>query len=546
MTKRRSKRAAALLTVLIISVVSMIFLMALASIVTSAVKAASSDKWVEGLRNCAEVGVDYAVDKFNTVYPCPLDPSTSGTLTTILPASELTGTPVNGATPHAGAGISIVTVTLKVTRLRSTDWAWLQNYCTVYSPQIDPNNSSSNGWLSPASTNITNASGGGFRIVESTASNGIISRTVRVVLKARFGTPPDGSKPLQSLGSSPTQNNYFQQPLFGNSSVDLSGGKIVGIPDSLGKVTHLSTDGTTTSYNLNVMSNSAATMKNNTLLSGDLTIASSNSGSNPVLSTPSGTVEGRVTANGIVDDLNVIPYTASGNVQARAENPTGVYDAGATRTGDNLTPITIGSSVSQGQISPIATPSSASVLTDLSNYVGAGNSPTNDGTVFQTSTLSTNGVPAGQSVVFDNLSSPVQIFVDQGSTSANAVNIDTAKITTTSTNPADFQIWYEGNKPVNINLTSNFSGLIYAPNARVTISDTGGSPTYYGAAVGKNLVVNLNTGSVAVATGLATNGYGGGGGSANPATFKYMVRAGEGTVIQGWQPITWQEFGAGL
>lgn len=542
MTRYRSKRGAALLTVLVMSVVSMIFLMALASTVTSAIKASSSDKWVEGLRNCAEVGIDYAVDKFNTVYPCPLDPSFNGTLITVLPASELSGTPVNGAIPNAG--VPNVTVTLKVRRLTSTDWSWLENYCTVYSPQIDPNKSNSTGWQSPASTNITSASGGGFRVVESTASNGIISRTVRVILKARFNAQPDGTRPLEVGGTAPTQDNYFQQPLFGNSSVELSGGKIAGMPDSLGSTTHLSSNGTTT-YNLNVTSNSVASITNSSLLSGDLTVASTNSGSNPVVTTPAGTVEGRVTANGIVD-TNVTGYTANGNVQARAENPTGIYDAGATRTGDNMTPITIGSSSSQGQISPVATPSSSAVLNDLSNYVGSSNSPTNSGSVFQTQALSTDGVPAGQSVTFDNISAPVQIFIDQGSTSTTAVNIDTSRIVTTSTNPADFQIWYEGNKPVNINLTSDFRGLIYAPNAKVTIKNTNGSPTFFGAAVGKNLVADLQNGSIAVATGLSTGGSGGGGGAANSATFKYKARPGEGTVIQGWQPITWQEFGAGL
>ena len=546
----RSARAAVLLTVLIMSVVSMIFLLALGSIVTSAVRASASDKLVEGLRNSAEVGIDYAVDRFNSVYPCPLDPSSSGSLTTMLPATELQGAVVNGVVPNTG--IPNVTVTIKVKRLAASDWAWLRDNCTVYSPQIDPNNSVSAGWQSPASTNITMASGGGFRVVESTATNGIISRTIRVILKARFNAQPDGTRPLETGGASPIQNNYFQQPLLGNASLELSGGEVFGIPDpnfdplldpSLTDQTHRSENGTVT-YNLNVQSNSSASLKSLSLLTGDLTVASANSGTNTVLSMPTSTVAGRVTANGSIDST-VAPYSSNGNVQARADNPNGTYDPFATRSGDNATPIVLGSSsASQAPLSPIAAPSSATTLNDLSTYLGPGNSPTADGsTIFQTQSLSTDNVPAGQTVPFNNNSAPVQIFIDQGSSSANAVSIDTSKIATSSSNPADFQIWYEGNKPVKIDLTSNFKGLIYAPNAKVTITNSSGTPSFFGAAVGKNLAISLQSGKVGVATGIATNGYGGGGSSADPLTFKYNVRPGEGTVIQGWQPITWQEYG---
>lgn len=548
MTKRRSKRAAALLTVLVMSAVSMIFLMALATTVTAAIKAASSDKWVEGLRNCAEVGVDYAVDKFNTVYPCPLDPSTSGTLTTILPASELIATPVNGATPNAGTGVSNVTVTIKVTRLKPADWLWLRDNCTVYSPQIDPNNSSSNGWLSPASTNITTSSGGGFRVIESTASNGVISRTVRVILKARFGVQPDGSKPLEVGGTTPTTANYFQQPLFGNSAINITDGQVAGTP-GVGGVTHPSSSNGTLTFNLNVATNTQASIGAGSTLSGDLTVADGSSAGHDV-ATGAGTIEGRLFTNGTTSS-DLASYTDNGNVQARADNPSpGDYSL-TVRAGDNLNQLAIesGKGLSQAQLSPIATPSTATTLTDLSNYVGAGNSPTTTGaTVFQTQSLSTDNVPAGQTVDFSSPSAtaPVQIFVNQGTTSGTAVNIDTSKLSAGSSNSADFQIWYEGNKNVTINLTKDFSGLIYAPNANVTLQNVAGLPSslkYTGAVVGKVVNVSLKSGSLSVDTGLATGGSGGGGGGKDPDTYKYKMRAGLGTVVQGWQPITWQEFG---
>lgn len=542
-----------MVTVLVAGVTSMFFLLALSSIVTSAVRTSASNKWTEGLRNAAEIGIDYTVDRFNKVYPCPLDPTESGSLVTALPESELQSDQVNGVVPNSG--VPNVKVSIKVTRLDALQWQKVQGFCSAYCPQFDPTNSESLSYDSPASTNLTMASGGGLRVVESTATNGVVSRTIRVVLRAHFGNQPDTSHPLESGGSTPLVGNYFQRPFFGNSSVSISNNMagantiVSGIPvkdsiDEQVKATHWDSAAQKFStFNLNVATNRFASIGAGSTVQGDVTVTSKLSGTTNVITAADGKIQGRALANGNVDSF-VADAADGGNVQARADIPaTDAFDASKRLGLNDSAPVVTPGSADPYQTSPIATPSSATPLSDLSGYTSSSTSPTANGdSTFETSSLSTANVPTGKSVVFNNgdSSPPVRIFVDPGGVDSLAVNIDTSKIsTTTPANYSKFQIWYDGNKPVNINMTSNFNGLIYAPNAPVNIFGAG---DFTGALVGKNLNVsptgNLN---LKIDTALGTSAGGGGGGSSAGLTFKY--RLGEGTVIQGWQPISWQEFG---
>lgn len=537
--KKRTNSGAALLTVLIMGTVSIAFLMAIAGIVTSANKANSTMKWATGLRNCAEIGIDYAVDQFNTTYPCVLDPSAQSSLITSLPEGELIGAQVDGTTPSPG--IPNVKVTIKVTRLSLDEWKELKEFSSLYSPQLDPNNSiSSNDWNSPQSTNLTEASGGGFRVVESTATNGIISKTIRVILKARFDIQPDGGEPLKTSGS--PSGSYFQNPLFGNSSVTTTGNiNIRQDPLKGPNVTHSSPDGKFQIFNLNVATNRLASIGTGSTVSGDITVLSQNSASNNVITAPgapNASIEGRVLTNGNVDSSTVKGFDDAGNVLAKADFPS---SPSGVRQGDNNTPISTPTSSSQVQVAPIATPATAGSLSALSTYTDIGASPTSSGiNVFQTPSLSTENIPAGKSVTFNNSVTPVDIFIDQGSSSTSAVNIDTGKISTTSADSSNFRIWYEGNKPVNINLTGDFKGMIYAPNANIKVT---GGKDFSGALVGKNVDINATTGTINlnINTDFAPNSTSSGSGSAAKGPH-YYVRPGEGALIQGWQAVSWNEF----
>ena len=102
---------------------------------------------------------------------------------------------------------------------------------------------------------------------------------------------------------------------------------------------------------------------------------------------------------------------------------------------------------------------------------------------------------------------------------------------------------------VNISGGNNFSGLIYAPNAPVLISGTG---NFYGGVVGGSVRATLN-GIMYTYTDLSVTSS-----KAPPGWTSPMTGAGtaltanqneglsyqlgpNGSVIQGWQPVTWQE-----
>jgi len=531
----RQEKASSLVSVIVIGVLSIVFLLVLSSMLLDAARAIASSQWTDALRNASEIGIDYAVDKFNSTYPCSLDPA-SGSMTSILPSTELESAAAGGAAPTPG--IPNITVTITVKRLDASDWAFLKTNSSIYSAQLDPTGSTSsivNGIAVPTSTNMTATSGGGFRVVESKASNGLFSKTIRVILKSRFDDPPDGQFPLQGGGASPSTKNYFQQPIFGNTSVSFFNGSQVGNPLSPG--THLSSDGTYNIYDSNVSTNGKATIGHGSVISGDVVVNGADPNGLPVVVSDSGSggdglIQGRLVTNGTVDAVafDASAANANANIQARADQPTGSYNPGA-RAGENSSnPLVEAAGQSQYQLAPAPESSSVFLMSDLSSYASAGTTPTSITTSdtsidLHTSSLSTktavDNFPANKTVTLENGSKPVRIFVDQGSNSDSAVNLDASRLLTTSNDPSNLQIWYEGNRPVKLNLDANFNGLIYAPNAPITLSGTG---TLTGALVGNK--IDMQSGTLMPAANLSQT---------------YKFRPGQGSLIQGWQPITWQE-----
>ena len=571
MTNRRKQKGAALVSVIVLGVVGMLFLYGIASVITTGVRATSANKWVEGLRNCAEVGMDYAVDKFNTVYPCPLDPTSNGSSkTTVLPASELIATQTNGIVPNAG--VPNATVTITVTRLNDdSDWKNLatgidlQSFSSVYSPQLDPYKSAPRGFAAPTESSLMPSTGGGYRIVECKATNGLLTRTIRVVLKARFEPRPDGLTPLDSDSQPPTTKSYFEQPSFGNTAISVTSLPGTGPPVSITGMGTDPADGAVKSYhivsgtpdfntyNLNLASNKSAVVGSNVTLSGNVNVTSSGATPGDTVVNADGIIEGRVLANG-TPNSNVKGFEGepliTGNVQSRADAPNasdfplGTYDpviAKTLRVGDNTTSISPAGST-QYQAAPVVTPSSAQTLADLSTYVSDGTLPINGNGKFQTGSLSTDSIATGKSLPLP--STPVSIFVDQGGNASQAVSIDTSKLTTTSSRASDFQIWYGGNRDVTINMTGKpFTGVIYAPNSKVTITGNG---AFKGAMVGKSVDISLSPGSsVEIDTDLSKPSNGSGIGAPSNMTYKYKTGS-KTAAIEGWQPITWQEYGAAM
>jgi len=543
----------------------MLFLIALAGIVTSAVRVVSANKWVESLRTAAEAGVEYALSQYNSAYPCPLDPGPGvASITTTVPTAYFqSGT--------ANPGVAGISVSIKVSQLiANANWTNLQSVSSIYSPQLDPTRSMSKGFALPTATNITQTTGGGYRIIESTATNGIFSRTIRVIIKARFDMPPNG-KPVTTVSS--TTQNYFNSPLFSNGALSFapSVGTLVvnGInsADSAALTTYPTPipgggGSQYNSYNLNVVTNTSASIGQGVTVAGDVSVLSNNSGSTPVASVPGGgTIDGRLTINGIPDTtVSATPGlqpTGANNVLANADTPP-TSPPLPRQYINNTAPDALNAGLAQNQLAPVPEAVSAQPLPSLSSL----GSPQNPTPVafgsYTTEGLSTQNVSSP--VVLQNSSQPISLYVNDAG-SPQAVNIDTSFLAPQNTDARNLQIFYEGSNAVNVNISNggSFTGLIYAPNAPVTISSSGGgSPTYNGGIVGGSVSVTMN-GTMNLYTDLAINSasFPGSGTGSNGSwsssdisqAFSSNSKAGlqyqlgpNGSIITGWQPVTWQEF----
>jgi hypothetical protein len=554
----RKDNGAALISVLVIGMFSIIFLLALAAIVTSAVRSTSANKWVEALRNAAEIGADYSINQFNSTYPCSLDPAPNAPpKTTDLPLSELQATGINGGTPTPG--IPNVTVKIKVTQIQAaSNWSYLQANSSIYSPTLDPNRSTTSPWAKPQ-TIFSGTSTGGFRVVESTATNGVYSRTIRVILKARFDPQPNGLG-LPVIGSTTTQS-YFNLPLFSNGALTIApqGGPLsvqgINSQNALEPSIYTVNPGKPsqyTAYNLNVTSNTLSSISTGATILGDLNVLSNASGSNPVAFLPGGNVGGRLLTNGVQDStVNAPPgNNPGGNVLANAD----IVNGSTSRSGLNNTNPAANISAQQNSVAP--TPESTSSmlsLPSLSNLSGS-STPIKPGD-WSTAGLDTTGVLSSSPVVIKNASAPVKIFVEDPGT-GQAVYIDTSKLSIQSSDARNLQIYYEGTKGVTLNVGSNFNGLIYAPNAPVSIKGNG---TFNGAMIGGSINATM-TGIMNLYTDLAINSKtppsAGPGSNWSPTDIQSAFNANQtsglqyqlgpnGPVIQGWQPVTWQEFNPG-
>lgn len=579
--KRKSKfrrSGYALVSIISIGAASLLLLMALAFIVTNSTRAVSRNKYTESLRNAAEIGIDYAVSKYNSEFPCSLDPGTqdsSGNLASL--QTPLPSTYLQVAGPNGGvdSGAPNITVTITVTELTSSnDWLTLKQMSSAYSAQLDPNNTVAAGWGSPASATPLNVPDGGFRIVESTASNGIFSRTIRVILEAQLAGP--GSIPPSQIPNGQVASGYFNIPLLSNQTMNLqplTGPLLVrgynsqtGTYDSLHTVTPtLQGQASYNAYDLNVQSNQAVNVGNggtsafSTTINGDVTV-SNVAAPGAVASTPNGTIEGRLITNGTVDDTvaftpDISQAQASDTVKANAD----ISSSNQSRVGQNLS-----APVAQSQSSSAATLASspggagATPIASLANIANAVQPSLPDGSPapapsigagqYVSQGLSTDGINTSLSVQNGGpvgAGSAIKIYVDSVGDST-AINLDTSKLSLQASGDArNFQIFYEGSEAVNINLAGGkpFTGLIYAPNANVNVT---GSGIFNGGVVAGQLNVSM-AGTMNLYTDLGATS--GSAGAANASTGLQYVGSSPGkpamTYVQGWQPITWQEFTVG-
>jgi hypothetical protein len=227
-------------------------------------------------------------------------------------------------------------------------------------------------------------------------------------------------------------------------------------------------------------------------------------------------------------DLNSLGFKANGVATDTVVPPGGTnpFDQSAT----TIDAVTSAPTPSSGTTSPLPKPSdfasieSGSYTSTSVDFASPGNTATIGG--------------------------PVKIYIQDGST-AQVTNPEIAasiKASALVNNPTEgldgtaaaqnFQIWYSGSRPINIDLGENgtFKGLIYAPNAPITVTGRG---ILKGALVGNDVTV---TPSGATKFVIDTNLQDANNSQTKASGLTYLTSASTNQIlIHGYKAVTWQE-----
>lgn len=375
---------------------------------------------------------------------------------------------------------ALTTVKFNLRTLTPAEWTQVKDISGVYSSQLVPS-----GAAAPLPESLIKKDY--WKVAEITAKRGVFEKNVRVIIQPQLILPPG----MQGSGSgSSSSSSLFTQPLFANGQFEINS------PSTISKITS-----DTTGPDVTIQSNSSAKLASGSTINGNLTITNSGSPSSDVVTiTAPGSptnVSGTTTANGTIDDGLTTTAVENQSAPQGTLAPVPTSDASSSALPDNSP---------DGSSSPIDLSSGSFVTSSLSGTAGDRG---------YNSTDTTN---------------PTKIYIEGPSQDATAVDINSNLLPSVG-DSTNLQIYYAGTKNVNLHLTSDFSGLIYAPNATVTID---GANIFNGALVGK--VVNIANPTVNLKTSISNSGTSGYSG------VQYLMSTdGTGVIFQGFQPITWQE-----
>lgn len=511
---RERKRAMALVAIVVLGAFAIAVMMTMYQLAINVVRSEVSYKTAAELRNAAEIGVDYAVQQLNnsieTGDPCAIDKTISDLPSSLLPDS------------------TNLTVRINVREIGATEWGNFAAYSAIYSVALDASKGPGAGVQARNYDDVTrtNVKTNYWRVVESTARKGGFARSIKVYLQPRFDKPP-GAADFRVTGS--TSASYFSSPMLGNSLLNMS--PTSGNLTVTGGADVLTEDGTV-KYKFGAQTNRLAVVGDNTAIQGDLRITNNKAGAPSSVAqyaSPSNSslIAGRVESNSEIDSgfkwtLGSSANPALDSVVANADSVSSGIPS-SPRVGLNSTaPVSSTELSSQAAPAPVMTDSSAIALPDVTSV-----SSLSSGSYY-TSSLSTGG----NSVT---TTGGVRIFVQDGASSDAAVDLSTSTFIN-SGSPEQLQIWYSGTRAVNLNLDADFKGVIYAPNAPVTLT---GSKDFSGALVADKLNL-LNSGTVNVSNSLSSGGSPGDGSPAGSVS--YWTNAQGETLVQGYKVVGWHEY----
>lgn len=523
--KHRDSKGFALVAILTFGLIAVAMGVAIFPMVLTATRNESAGRQGAELLAAAEIGIDYAVRRLNDdAVNTPGLPSPIDLIASLdVPSDYLNGFQ-NG------------TVKIRIKQLNQADWNAVGIYSTLYSTSLDLNHAplgplvmTDEDYQKQYKSRVRKDY---WRVIESTAKRGLLSRSVRVFLEPRFDVHANENGGGGGTGSSST--SYFKNALFARSKLMLAP---TDGPLNVASMTGPSGGAYPLTISSNKMIDLNGTASNHITIKGNVVISNGKSGTVPLVATGSEfTVEGKLSTNSatasnykatpgkLPDPGNVAAGIPPDNVLANAD-----LISSPERLNTNKTEPSNTSATNEFVIpAPTPTGTNTSVLPTALNGTTLSNGS------YSTNSLTFNG--AGNSAIVE-ANTPVQFYIqDRGSsTSSVAAEIAASALNNKGTSQ-NMQIWYNGTRPISINLDADFTGSIYAPNAPIVMT---GSKNFTGALVGDQITMN-NSGNVFIDTALQNLD------SNSSSNGGLTYTTGGGTdllepVLHGYKAVSWQE-----
>lgn len=567
-----------MIATLLIGTFSIMFLLALGGTLMATSRASGIYKSKRLLEEAAEIGLDYTIQNMNEAIEnetASIFDITSGNTETIqvLPAA------------YYSSLLNDTTVKIRVRKLTDAELGSIKDFSTVYQPIYGPDQTTGQ----PAPQDV-------LRVAEVTASNGTFSKSIRAVLEPQYpeAQAPGGSNPQDRKGLFPSAG------IFANTNLSLDGNVTAQIHPSTNPIVgswpargyDTPDDPSTTAidptmnYRLDVQTNQYAGISNGAKIVGNLKVSNSPSNALPVsANAQDGTqIYGRALLSTSTDpsqQATALQGTAGDTpgaldeVLAQAErDPSLGGTSAANRVGNNkTTPVNM--ATSQADLKQFVLPPVPSDTSAIDPYAGVGITSGStrweyvfpDGTSglpeqssFKVNALDlTSSNPSAVKLSFIPLANapPAKVYIDPGTvldgngTALPALNIDSNMFTISeySTNPLALQIFYSGTQEIKINITDGnngigrFDGLIFAPNAKVTITGKG---NFNGNVVADDLRVSAPVGNLTLNLVTELDNYNSSSAfSTNvlkPPSYQPQSDNSGAGVIEGYSPVTYQKF----
>jgi hypothetical protein len=502
----RSEQGFSLVSVLLIAMCAALWLTAMTAALIPMYKRVSDTAKAEQLRNAAESSIDFVIDQLSTSLssgnPTPYDPGVSGQQKTTIIALAVYSVPnvivsvtvkdVSPPVPPKGAALaSSIYDPISAAGPLANDWRVVeataqmnnagsngplsstQRYRVVLKPQLWPANSQS-AWNQPSTSSFNPMQQFGVFAL-SAMTLGPNTSTDGYTPSPLGPSTITGSSPLHPLTTyalGGDVGSYGNVTMSGTNSRPATVGGSINVPESNGATTVAAQTSNASANQANryVTVNGIASNISGGSGGGTTNVfgASNTSAGYPSTQT-SYVMQGQNTAQTQV--VSAPPPTPTFKDAAPSSGPTSIppYDLGDVNLSN--TTITVTNSAPPP---PYSIPASGNLQVQPGNYTVGSLTTANSGQIIVQSDVSS--------------SQPVRFFVSDNSVSPNALDLTTQGIVNNSAFPSNLQIYYNGNRSVTINQSNTFSGLVYTPNANLSLGLSGGrrasQVNYYGSFVG--------------------------------------------------------------